>query len=115
MDPVTALQRLGGVATYGELLGPTTRSELLRALRDDRIIKVRRNRYALVDTDEQVRRAVALGGVLSHLSAAQRYDWKVKHARPSGCASSCRGARAPRARTSRRAGPTLPTVTSTAT
>ena len=59
MDPVTALQRLGGVATYGELLGPTTRSELLRALRHDRIIKVRRNRYALVDTDEQVRRAAA--------------------------------------------------------
>ncbi len=80
MDPVTALQRLGGVATYGELLGPTTRSALERAVRDGRIVKPRRNRYALVDTHEQVRRAVALGGTLSHLSAAQHYDWKVKFA-----------------------------------
>jgi hypothetical protein len=78
MDPVTALQRLGGVATYGELMGPTTRSALERAVREDRIVKPCRNRYALVDTDDQVRRAVALGGVLSHLSAALHHDWKVK-------------------------------------
>jgi hypothetical protein len=78
MDPVAALQRLGGIATYGELLGPTTRAELVRALREERIVKLRRNRYALVDTHDQVRRAVALGGTLSHLSAAQHYEWKVK-------------------------------------
>jgi hypothetical protein len=78
MDPVTALQRLGGVASYGELMGPTTRSALERAVREDRIVKPCRNRYALVDTDDQVRRAVALGGVLSHLSAALHHDWKVE-------------------------------------
>ncbi len=78
MDPVTALQRLGGIATYGELLGPTTRPELERALRDGRIVRPARNRYALVDTHEEVLRAVALGGVLSHLSAALHHGWKVK-------------------------------------
>jgi hypothetical protein len=78
MDPVSALQRLGGVATYGELLGPTTRPELERAVRDGRIVKPSRNRYALVDTHDLVLRAVALGGVLSHLSAALHHGWKVK-------------------------------------
>lgn len=95
MDPVTALQRLGGVATYGELLGPTTRPQLERALRDGRILKPCRNRYALVDTAEQVRRAVALGGTLSHLSAAQHYDWKVKCAPERLSITVPRSARSP--------------------
>lgn len=95
MDPVVALQRLGGVATYGELLGPTTRSALERAVRDGRIVKPRRNRYALVDTDEQVRLAMALGGTLSHLSAAQHYGWKVKSAPERMSITVPRSARTP--------------------
>lgn len=95
MDPVEALQRLGGVAAYGELIGPTTRGALAAAVARGRIRKLRFDRYALVDTDAQVCRAVAAGGVVSHLSAAVYYGWKVKFPPRVPCITLPRSARKP--------------------
>lgn len=84
MDPAEALRRLGGVATYGELIGPTTRQQLRTAVASGGVIRLRHDRYALVDTGAHRAAAVAAGGVLSHLSAAAAWGWKVQHepARP---------------------------------
>lgn len=79
MDPVDALVRLGGVASLGELLGPTTRSRLRTAVARGRVVHLRHDRYGLVDLDRERAAAVAAGGVVSHLSAALAWGWKVKH------------------------------------
>lgn len=79
VNPVEALQRLGGIAAYGELIGPTTRQQLRTAVASGRVVKLRHDRYALVDTDAHRAAAVAAGGVLSHLSAAVAWGWKVQH------------------------------------
>ncbi|QCX26501.1 hypothetical protein [Nocardioides jishulii] len=84
MDVVEALRQLGGVVVYEELAGVCTEWQIRRAVTDGRIVRLRRNRYALVDTDVHVAAAVAAGGVVSHLSAATTWNWKLKHepARP---------------------------------
>ncbi|MFC6695218.1 hypothetical protein [Nocardioides daphniae] len=79
MDVVDALRQLGGVAVYEELAGVCTEWQVRRAATDGRIVRLRRNRYALVDTDAHVAAAVAAGGVVSHLSAAAVWGWKLKH------------------------------------
>ncbi len=79
MDPVDALLRLGGVASLGELLGPTTRSRLRTAVTQGRVVHLKHDRYGLVDLSTDRRVAGAAGGVVSHLSAALAWDWKIKH------------------------------------
>ncbi|MBE7324790.1 hypothetical protein IEQ44_09000 [Nocardioides sp. Y6] len=79
MDVVEVLRRLGGVAEYGELLGPCSEWQVRRAATDGRITRLRRNRYGLVDVGAHRAAAVAAGGVLSHLSAAVAWGWKVQH------------------------------------
>lgn len=79
VNPVEALQRLGGIAAYGELIGPTTRQQLRTAVASGLVTKLRHDRYALVNTDAHRAAAVAAGGVLSHLSAAVAWGWKVQH------------------------------------
>lgn len=79
VDPTEALRRLGGVAAYGELVGPTTRQQLRTAVASGRVVRLRHDRYALVDTGAHRAAAVAAGGVLSHLSAAAAWGWKVQH------------------------------------
>lgn len=79
MDIVEVVRRLGGIAEYGELIGPCTEWQIRRAVDDGRIVRLRRNRYALVDTGAHRASAVEAGGVLSHLSAAVAWGWKVKH------------------------------------
>lgn len=80
MDAVEALRRLGGVATYGELIGPTTRSALRTALGDGTVVRARRNSYRLAGLGEDVGLALSHRAALSHLSAALHWGWKVKHA-----------------------------------
>lgn len=79
MDPVDALLRLGGVASLGELLGPTTRARLRTAVAHGRVVHLKHDRYGLVDLSRDRRTAGAAGGVVSHLSAALAWGWKVKH------------------------------------
>ncbi|MFC6152877.1 hypothetical protein [Nocardioides yefusunii] len=79
MDVTEVLARLGGIAEWGELLGPCSADQIRHAVTTGRVVRLRRNRYALVDTDAQRAAAVAAGGVCSHLSAAMMWGWKVKH------------------------------------
>ncbi|WP_109506021.1 DUF559 domain-containing protein [Nocardioides speluncae] len=77
MDPVAALERLGGVGSRAALLRITTRRRLRRAVKDGHIRRVRRGDYALAAADRALVKARQLGGVASHLSAAQLHGWEV--------------------------------------
>jgi very-short-patch-repair endonuclease len=78
MSPVDALTRLGGVATSAELRRLTSRRRLRTALTDGRVVRVSKGVYALPGCDEARLAAVRVGGVVSHLSAAQHYRWQLK-------------------------------------
>jgi very-short-patch-repair endonuclease len=75
MDAITALNRLGGAATFGELTRLTTRKVLESAVRRGEITHPRRGVYAMPNSPAA---AIGVGGVLSHLSAAQHWGWKLK-------------------------------------
>ena len=77
MDAVEALERLGGVGGRASLLRLTTARRLSAAVRSKDVIRVRRGRYRLPAADRALTRAVELGGVASHLSAAQLHGWEV--------------------------------------
>jgi very-short-patch-repair endonuclease len=96
MDPVVALRELGGVGTFGELLGLTSRSQLAAALADGRIHRPRHNRYCIADLDGAMRAVARTGGTASHLSAAQEFGWKLKHDPLRPCITLPRSARRPR-------------------
>ena len=74
----SAIIRLGGVATWAELIAELGRAGLRRALDSGSIIRVGRGRYVIGAVSEHRRRAHGLTGVLSHLSAAVHHGWKVK-------------------------------------
>lgn len=96
MDPVEALRELGGVATFGELIGLTTRREIVLALEQRRLHKPRHNRYCLADLEGTMRAVAKTGGTASHLSAAQEFGWKLKHEPLKPCITLPRSARKPR-------------------
>ncbi|MFC4787230.1 hypothetical protein ACT8ZV_22325 [Nocardioides sp. MAHUQ-72] len=73
-----ALTRLGGIATRRELLALTTRRRLRAAVDAGDLIELGRSRLALPTADGARCAAVRLGGTVSHLSAAQHWQWKVK-------------------------------------
>ncbi|QZY29765.1 hypothetical protein [Nocardioides coralli] len=77
MDPVVALERLGGVADRQDLLRLTTARGVARCHRSGEIVRVRRGRYRLPGADRALARAAQLGGLASHLSAAQLHGWEV--------------------------------------
>lgn len=78
MSVVTCLLELGGIATRADLVRRTSRADVDRALARGDVVADARGRYALPITDEAVRRAHALSGVLSHTSAAMWRGWEVK-------------------------------------
>ena len=80
MSVVQVLLELGGVASRHTLVEATSRVEVDRALRGGEILAVGRGRYCLPSVDGARRLAHALGGVLSHSSAALCHGWEVKHA-----------------------------------
>jgi hypothetical protein len=77
MDPVEALERLGGVAGTATLLGLTTPGLLRGALVSGRIRRICRGVLVLPGAEQAVVSAARLGGVVSHLSAAQLHGWEV--------------------------------------
>lgn len=79
MDPVDALHRHGGVASYGALVRLSDRSAIHARLGAGVIVRDARGKYALPGTDAARRRASAVSGVVSHLSAALFWGWEVKH------------------------------------
>ena len=72
------LVELGGVATRGTLVRLTSREELDRAVAGGDVVRVARGRYGLPGLDEAVRMAVAVGGAVSHASAALHHGWAVR-------------------------------------
>ena len=72
------LLELGGVATRGTLVQVASREQLERAITAGDVVRIGRGRYALPTVDEALRLAVALGGAVSHASAAVRHGWPVK-------------------------------------
>lgn len=80
VDPVEALNRLGGVATTSALLALTSRRSLRTAVAKGSIRRVGRNRYSILVPDQARRAAAALNGYASHLTAAQLHGWEVRAA-----------------------------------
>ena len=72
------LTRLGGVASRRTLIAAASRKEFDRAVRTGAIVREAHGRYALPSAEEAIRAANALGGVLSHRSAALHRGWEVK-------------------------------------
>lgn len=78
MDLTELIIKLGGIATTKELLAVFDRRTIRQALDCGRIIRVARGHYALPGGPEALAAARRVGGVVSHLSAAQHWGWKVK-------------------------------------
>lgn len=73
------LHRFGGLASRSALIQLTSRAAVDRALREGRIVRLGRGRYALPTAHEARRSAGALSGVMSHRSAAAYWGWEMKH------------------------------------
>ncbi|MFZ5870306.1 MAG: DUF559 domain-containing protein [Actinomycetota bacterium] len=72
--PVTvALYRLGGQASWRELGEVVSRRRLDRALAAGDVVRLARGRYGLPDLPDATSVAARVGGVVSHLSAAQHH------------------------------------------
>lgn len=78
MKAAAALERLGGVASAQAMLRLTNRRQLRRALRQRRIIRVARGRYALPAAADARQAAVRLSGVVCLRSAAAHHGWELK-------------------------------------
>ena len=77
MDPVEALRQLGGIAELTSLLAFTSRRSLRTALASGSVVRATRARYALPGADRSLQLAARVGGVVSHLSAAQHHEWEL--------------------------------------
>jgi len=93
VEPVQALTELGGIAQLRDLRALTTRTALGRALASGLIIRLPRTMVALPGADSARSAAAATGGVVSHLSAAQHWQWKVKLPPPRPSVTVPRGRR----------------------
>jgi very-short-patch-repair endonuclease len=78
-DLTALMQQLGGVARRRDLLRVVSAEDIASALADGLLTETSRGRYATHDIAGDVVTAHAAGGVLGGLSAAQRWDWAVKH------------------------------------
>jgi hypothetical protein len=80
IDPVVALERLGGVADGTTLRLACGAWPVRKAVAEGRILHLGRNQYALLAAHEANVAAGKVHGVASHLSAAMAWGWKVKRA-----------------------------------
>ena len=78
MRAASALERLGGVASVGQLLDLVPRHELVRAVHAREITRLTRGRYGLPDSDRARTVAARMSGVLALRSAAIEHGWPVK-------------------------------------
>lgn len=77
VDAVEALEALGGAAGSRNLLRLTTARKLRTAISKRRIIRIGRGRFRLPDADRALAKAIEVGGMVSHLSAAQLHGWEL--------------------------------------
>ncbi len=73
-----ALARVGGIAPWREVRALTTRSELRDAVAEGRVVRSPRQVLSLPGVEGARLVAAASGGVVSHLSAAQHWGWKLQ-------------------------------------
>lgn len=78
MDVVRALERLGGVAGARELRRLTTRRRIRSGVRQGRIVRHSRGRYALPTASDAQASAARLTAVVCLRSAAAHYGWELK-------------------------------------
>ncbi len=78
LDPVAVLVRTGGVCSGTGLRKVCDPWTIRKAVRGGRILRATRNRYVLPEAEEAVAAAAGLHGVVSHLSAAMAWGWKVR-------------------------------------
>ncbi|MGN6576347.1 MAG: DUF559 domain-containing protein [Nocardioides sp.] len=78
MDPVRALERLGGVARTSQLRKMTTPAKIRGAERRGDIVRLARGRYALPTAQDGVVAATRLSAVLARSSAAAYWGWELK-------------------------------------
>lgn len=77
-DVAAVLERMGGVATWGELVEACSRGELERAVRSGAVLRIAHGRYALPTATEARRAAHRVNGTAVLLSAAAHWGWKLK-------------------------------------
>ncbi|TIC84318.1 DUF559 domain-containing protein [Nocardioides sp. GY 10127] len=77
LTPAAALTRAGGVATRAELVALCGRQRFERAVVDGDLVRLVRDRYVARELCLATSRAVELGGLVSHRSAALLHGWKV--------------------------------------
>lgn len=70
-DPVKVVRLAGGQAPAADVVAFAGRHRLRQAIADGRLIRARRGVYALPGLPEAVHIAAGLGGVVSHVSAAE--------------------------------------------
>jgi len=78
MEVTAALHQLGGLGDRASLLALVSRRRLERGLRVGEVVRAGHNLYALPAADEAMLAARRVHGVVSHLSAALAWGWKVK-------------------------------------
>ncbi|HET7684457.1 MAG TPA: hypothetical protein VFK34_12405 [Marmoricola sp.] len=78
MDLVSHVTWLGGATDRATLLELCSAKEIDDALQRGLLEPIGRHKYALPNAHAGARTATALGGVLSHRSAAQRLGWKLR-------------------------------------
>lgn len=78
MDPVEALTRHGGLATSRELRAACAARAIAVSVSNGSIVRISRGHYGLPGPLEARAAARRASGVVSHLSAAQHWGWKVK-------------------------------------
>lgn len=78
MDVITAIERMGGLATRATLIQATSRADVDRALRVEAVVRAGHGRYTLPSVDSAAALAFRMNGHLSLTSAALHHGWEVK-------------------------------------
>lgn len=79
MEPVDALQLLGGSARTRDLVRRCSRRAVQQALASGDVVRVARGRYALADASRDAVAVAAAPGVRAGVSAARAYGWSTLH------------------------------------
>lgn len=78
MDPVEALTRLGGVASFAALRELTSRRAIRTAVAGGSIKRIGRDRYSILAPDQARRTAMLVNGYAAYLTAASLHGWEVR-------------------------------------
>ena len=78
MDVVSAVERMGGMATRAALIRATSRADVDQALRHQTVVRAGQGRYTLPALDAAAALAFRMNGHLSLTSAALHHGWEVK-------------------------------------